>query len=101
MRHHSSLTTKPLLFALLSVPSAATLLLHGADRLSSRRTYAEADGETKTRVAVDAAGGLPRYPAVEPKHALSTWKLKPGVKPQLAAHEPQVRDPIAICFDEK
>lgn len=42
-----------------------------------------------------------RYPAVEPKDALATWQVKPGFKLQLAAHEPQVRDPIAICFDER
>ena len=43
---------------------------------------------------------LPRYPAVEPSEAIGTWKVKPGFKLQLAAHEPQVRDPIAISFDE-
>jgi putative membrane-bound dehydrogenase-like protein len=38
---------------------------------------------------------------VEPKDAISTWQVKKGFKLQLAAHEPQVRDPIAICFDER
>jgi glucose/arabinose dehydrogenase len=51
-------------------------------------------------VAVDPGKDLPRYPAVEPKDAISTWQVKKGFKLQLAAHEPQVRDPIAICFDE-
>ncbi len=79
---------------------AATQLLYGADALNSKTTYSKAYGETKNPVAVDPAKDLPRYPAVEPKDAVATWKVKPGFKLQLAAHEPQVRDPIAICFDE-
>lgn len=74
---------------------------HGADELKSKTTYAEAYGKTKNAVAVDAAKELPHYPAVEPRDAVATWRVKPGFKIQLAAHEPQVRDPIAICFDER
>ena len=50
--------------------------------------------------AFDAAKELPRFLPVEPTDALATWNVKPGFKLQLAAHEPQVRDPIALTFDE-
>ncbi len=75
--------------------------LHAADGIKSRSTYQAEYGETKAPVTVDPAKDLPRYPAVEPKDALATWKVKPGYKLELAAHEPQVTDPIAICFDER
>ena len=71
------------------------------DGIQTKTTYAKAYGETKNAVAVDPAKDLPRYPAVEPKDAIGTWQVKKGFKLQLAAHEPQVRDPIAICFDER
>jgi len=83
--------------------AALVLLAHGlaaADELKSKTTYAKAYGETKNAVTIDPAKDLPRYPAVEPKDAIATWKVKAGFKLQLAANEPQVRDPIAICFDE-
>ncbi len=70
------------------------------DKIQTKTTYAKAYGETKNAVAVDPGKDLPRYPAVEPKDAIATWQVKKGFKLQLAAHEPQVRDPIAICFDE-
>lgn len=71
------------------------------DGIQTKTTYAKAYGETKNAVAVDPVKDLPRYPAVEPKDAIGTWQVKKGFKLQLAAHEPQVRDPIAICFDER
>lgn len=83
-----------LLFALC--PSLAA-----QDKIVTKTTYAKAYGETKNAVAVDPGKDLPRYPAVEPKDAIGTWQVKKGFKLQLAAHEPQVRDPIAICFDER
>ncbi len=70
------------------------------DGIQTKTTYAKAYGERKNPVVVDPGKDLPRYPAVEPKDAISTWQVKKGFKLQLAAHEPQVRDPIAICFDE-
>ncbi|MEQ1861646.1 MAG: PVC-type heme-binding CxxCH protein [Chthoniobacteraceae bacterium] len=85
---------RPLLLLLLSSVAFAQ------DGLKSKTTYAKAYGETKNPVAVDPAKDLPRYPAVAPKDAIATWKVKPGYKLQLAAHEPQVRDPIAVSFDE-
>lgn len=78
-----------------------TIPLDAADKLESRTTYAKAYGETKNAVTVDPAKELPRYPAVEPKDAVATWQVKKGFKLELAAHEPQVRDPIAISFDER
>jgi putative membrane-bound dehydrogenase-like protein len=72
-----------------------------ADALQSKSTYSKAYGETKGVVAVDPAKDLPRYPAVEPKGAVATWKVKPGFRLKLAAHEPQVRSPIAVSFDER
>lgn len=74
--------------------------LPAAEAIQSKSTYAKAYGATKNPVAVDPAKDLPRYPAVEPKDAIASWQVKKGFKLQLAAHEPQVRDPIAICFDE-
>ena len=92
---------KYLVLGLLSLfLSLASSLFAQADGIKTKTTYAKAYGETKNAVTVDPAKDLPRYPAVEPKDAIATWQVKKGFKMQLAAHEPQVRDPIAICFDE-
>ncbi|MEY4132899.1 MAG: hypothetical protein RL592_957, partial [Verrucomicrobiota bacterium] len=88
----------PLRIALLALTCLSAL---AADGIKSTTTYQKAYGSSKGAPTVDAAKELPRYPAVEPSAAISTWKVKPGFKLQLAAHEPQVRDPIAICFDER
>ncbi|MCB1276192.1 PVC-type heme-binding CxxCH protein [Prosthecobacter sp.] len=87
-----------LVFVFFAVSSS---LFAQADGIKTKTTYAKAYGETKNPVAVDPAKDLPRYPAVEPKDAIATWQVKKGFKLQLAANEPQVRDPIAICFDER
>src|SRR5688572_21151570 len=71
-----------------------------AESPPSRGTYSQTYGATKSPVTVDPAKELPRYPAVEAGKAIATWKVKPGFKLELAAHEPLVRDPIAISFDE-
>ncbi len=76
-------------------------LAQGADEIRSRTTYSAAYGKTKNAVSVDPARDLPRYAPVEPKKAVSTWQVKSGFRMELAAHEPQVRDPVAICFDER
>ncbi|GEP44082.1 PVC-type heme-binding CxxCH protein [Brevifollis gellanilyticus] len=93
----------------LSLLSPALLLLSPAlamaqapkDGIQTKTTYAKAYGETKNAVMVDPAKDLPRYPAVPPKDAAATWQVKKGFKLELAANEPQVLDPIAICFDER
>lgn len=88
---------KPLILAAFAGFCGTAL---AADSLQFRNTYGQAYGETKGAVALDPAKDLPRYPAVEPKDAIATWKVKPGFKLELAAAEPLVRDPIAITFDE-
>lgn len=80
---------------------ALSLPLSAADEIKSLSTYSQRYGANKAPVTVDPSKELPRYPAVEPKDAVATWKVKPGFKLELAAHEPQVTDPIAICFDER
>lgn len=86
----------PSLFAQAAQPGTAK-----PDGIQTKTTYAKAYGETKNPVAVDPGKDLPRYPAVSPKDAISTWQVKKGFKLELAANEPQVRSPIAICFDER
>ena len=85
-------------------PVAVALLLcsssFAADVPSFRNPNAGPPSDPKVAAALDPAKDLPRYPAVEPKDALATWKVKPGFKVQFVTHEPQVRDPIAISFDE-
>ena len=49
--------------------------------------------------AVDATD-LPRVPPTEPRDALKTFRIKQGFRIELAAAEPLVVDPIAMCFDE-
>jgi putative membrane-bound dehydrogenase-like protein len=81
--------------------SAAAKAQAPKDGIATKTTYAKAYGETKNAVNVDPAKDLPRYPAVEPKDAPGTWQVKKGFKMELVANEPQVRDPIAVCFDER
>ncbi|MCX6851248.1 MAG: c-type cytochrome [Verrucomicrobia bacterium] len=86
--------------SLLLLLALNTSLFAQADGIKTKTTYAKAYGETKNPVVVDPGKDLPRYPAVEPKDAIASWQVKKGFKLQLAAHEPQVRSPIAVCFDE-
>ncbi|WP_166647113.1 PVC-type heme-binding CxxCH protein [Prosthecobacter fusiformis] len=72
-----------------------------ADGIKSKTTYAAAYGPTNNEAMVDPAKDLPRYPAVAPKDAAATWQVKTGFRLELVAHEPLVRDPIAVCFDER
>ena len=95
LRLFSSLAIFDLLLLTMSVTAQA------ADGLASKTTHAAAYGPTKNAVMVDPAKDLPRYPAVEPKDAVKTWQVKKGFKLEIAASEPQVRDPIALCFDER
>ncbi|MEY4940340.1 MAG: hypothetical protein RIQ93_2075 [Verrucomicrobiota bacterium] len=87
-------------FALICALSCFQGRAVAADNIQFRTTYNQAYGETKNSVTLDPAKDLPHYPAIEVKDALATWKVKSGFKLQLAAHEPQVRDPVAISFDE-
>ena len=49
---------------------------------------------------IDPAKDLPRFPAVEPKDAIGTMQLKKGFHLEIAAAEPLVQSPVAMCFDE-
>ncbi len=86
-------------FLPLAVLATFSLSAFAADTLTTRNPNPSAPAAT-VGAAFDAAKELPRFLPVEPAAALATWKVKPGFKLQLAAHEPQVRDPIAISFDE-
>ena len=43
---------------------------------------------------------LPRIPFTAAKDARKTFTVKEGIELQLAAAEPLVADPVAMCFDE-
>jgi putative membrane-bound dehydrogenase-like protein len=75
--------------------------LAAPDGLTTRNPNATAPGtNARAGTALVPAKDLPRYPAVAPKDAVATWKVKPGFKVEFVTHEPQIRDPIAISFDE-
>ncbi len=44
---------------------------------------------------------LPRFPPREPSAALDSFEVRPGFHVELAAHEPEVVDPVALGFDER
>src|SRR6476660_5200047 len=69
-------------------------MLFGAAVFMSCRIWAASNEPTVT------AKDLPRVPAVEPDHALATFKIKPGFRLDLVAAEPLVTDPVALSFDE-
>ena len=76
-------------------------LAQSADGVKTLTTYSKAYGASKGSPKVDAAKELPHYPAVPPDEAGRTWTIKEGFRMELAAHEPAVRSPVAICFDER
>ncbi|PAW68890.1 MAG: hypothetical protein B9S34_00865 [Opitutia bacterium Tous-C1TDCM] len=78
----------------------AAVALAAEKKVEHLNSYTKAYGESKGALAVDPAKDLPSYAPVEAKDAVGTWQVKRGFKLELAAHEPQVRDPIAISFDE-
>ena len=41
-----------------------------------------------------------RVPPTEPADALSTFRVAPGFRLELVAHEPDVVDPVQMAFDE-
>jgi len=47
------------------------------------------------------AADLPRLAPTGPEEALATFEVRPGFALRLAAHEPEVVDPIAMAFDEE
>ena len=44
---------------------------------------------------------LPRIAPTEPEEALATFELHPDFRIELAAHEPNICDPIAMAFDAR
>ncbi|MFM9147360.1 MAG: PVC-type heme-binding CxxCH protein, partial [Verrucomicrobiota bacterium] len=76
-------------------------LAQSGDGVKTLTTYSKAYGASKGSPKVDAAKELPRYPAVPPDEAGRTWTIKEGFRMELAAHEPAVRSPVALCFDER
>ncbi|MGH6831226.1 MAG: PVC-type heme-binding CxxCH protein [Methylocella sp.] len=87
-------------FLLAVFPARAAAAKPGAN-LVTKSTYREHYGVTGKEIEVDPAKDLPRYPAVEPKDAIATFQIKKGFKLEFAAHEPQVRSPVAVSFDER
>jgi putative membrane-bound dehydrogenase-like protein len=57
--------------------------------------------ETKDSIDRDYAAELPRIAPTEPADALGTFEVKEGFRLELVAHEPLVRDPIAMDFDAR
>ncbi|MGB4708856.1 MAG: PVC-type heme-binding CxxCH protein [Fuerstiella sp.] len=47
------------------------------------------------------AEAMPRLAPTEPNKALGTFEVADGFQLSLAAHEPDVMDPIAMCFDHR
>ena len=43
---------------------------------------------------------LPRIPPTEPTDSIARMQVAEGFQVELAAHEPLISDPIAMCFDE-
>lgn len=48
-----------------------------------------------------SADEFPRVPATEPENVMKTFEIEDGFTLSLAAHEPDVMDPIAMAFDER
>src|SRR5258706_8630848 len=44
---------------------------------------------------------LPRIPPTDPARAIDTFQIRKGLKLELAAAEPNVASPVAMCFDER
>ena len=57
-------------------------------------------GDEKDSLKRDYKRELPRVAATEPVDALDTFKVVPGFRLELVAHEPLIVDPIAMSFDE-
>jgi putative membrane-bound dehydrogenase-like protein len=57
---------------------------------------------TKVKQLAGAAGELPKAPGpLSPKEERATFQVPDGFKVELVASEPDIVDPVAMCFDEK
>ena len=61
---------------------------------------AEGPAPTNSKPGADWAVKLPRLPATEPSDAAKTFIVKPDVRFEQVACEPQIVDPVAMAFDE-
>jgi putative membrane-bound dehydrogenase-like protein len=58
--------------------------------------------ETDLSLALDIdPSEVPEVPPVEPDEVLETFRIEPGFRLELVAHEPMVVDPVQIAFDER
>lgn len=76
---------------------ALVLVLALAHACTVMRGTAQDEAAAPGEPAVDLVE-LPRIPPTSPDDALSTMALRPGLRIELAACEPNVVDPIAIAF---
>jgi putative membrane-bound dehydrogenase-like protein len=57
---------------------------------------------TKVKQLAGAADELPKPPGpLSPQEELATFRIDPAFKIELVAHEPDIVDPVAMCFDAK
>jgi putative membrane-bound dehydrogenase-like protein len=93
------------------IPSARVLKEGGYEADSSQVYYGmpgkwsttiEDTIVAKTKELAAAVTELPKPPGpLSPKEELATFKIVEGFKVELVASEPDVVDPVAMCFDEK
>src|SRR5690349_16665435 len=76
-------------------PSHCGIIVIAMWLLSAATVAAEPDSVDR-----DYSSELPRIKPVEPADTLATFKIAPGFRLELVAHEPLVVDPIAMSFDE-
>ena len=74
---------------------------HDFPKPTRSRAYAFIDKHLKFSPVsnTDFRAELPRIAATEPDNALATFTVHPDFELELVAHEPNVVDPIAACFD--
>lgn len=55
---------------------------------------------TPTQAKPDYSAELPRIPALSPQDSMRSIRVPEGYRLELAAAEPEIRDPVAMSFDE-
>jgi putative membrane-bound dehydrogenase-like protein len=59
-----------------------------------------ADGQEPTSPGLDGEPSIKRLKPKEPQHAVQTFSVLHGFRMELIAHEPLLRDPVSITYDE-
>ncbi len=74
---------------------------HDFPKATRSRTYAFLDKHLSFSPVSNTnfAAELPRIAPTAPAEAIKTFRVHPNFKLELAAHEPNVVDPVAACFD--